>query len=40
LIKVEKEHGIYENHWRENLIKGLDEHKEAHPEWDKKDDKK
>ncbi|MDR1432946.1 MAG: hypothetical protein LBI61_01215 [Puniceicoccales bacterium] len=40
LIKVEKEHGVYENPGRENLIKGLDEHKEAHPEWYKKDDKK
>jgi hypothetical protein len=31
LIKVEKEHGIYESGGRENLIKGLEKHKLEHP---------
>ncbi|MDR1232928.1 MAG: hypothetical protein LBJ75_01550 [Puniceicoccales bacterium] len=31
-IRVEKEHGMYESGGRENLVKGLEKHKEKYPE--------
>jgi hypothetical protein len=40
IIRVEKDHGAYENPGRKNLIKGLEEHKKTHPEWYEKGDTK
>jgi hypothetical protein len=39
-IRVEKDHGVYENQGRENLIRGLEKHKEKHPELYKKEGQK